>query len=196
MKWAIQSTINITFFFPPFLSTVNLQTLYSFSPMTVKYTKLSYMRSYILPRFFLVFDTGKLGKSVDSTGKSEKVIRLRKVAKIYGPLYVSGKLPTYPSPKPTLTLTSRLGQNVGSREGQVGSFPKTYYLQTFTLWWWVVGGGGGYVPSPHHTNVCKISRLWQITFKLGNLTNLKTLFMSSGVDGFSLICPRQKLKKP
>ena len=26
---------------------------------------------------------------------------------------VSGKLPTYPSPKPTLALTSHLGQNVG-----------------------------------------------------------------------------------
>ena len=28
-----------------------------------------------------------------------------------------GKLPTYPSPKPTLTLTSHLGQNVGLGEG-------------------------------------------------------------------------------
>ena len=32
-------------------------------------------------------------------------------------LDVSGKLPSYPSPKPTLTLTSHLGQNVGLREG-------------------------------------------------------------------------------
>ena len=31
--------------------------------------------------------------------------------------YLSGKLPTYPSPKPTLTLTSHLGQNVGSGKG-------------------------------------------------------------------------------
>ena len=30
---------------------------------------------------------------------------------------VSGKLPSYPSPKLTLTLTSHLGQNVGLREG-------------------------------------------------------------------------------
>ena len=30
-----------------------------------------------------------------------------------GSLYASGKLPTYPSPKPTLTLTCHLGQNVG-----------------------------------------------------------------------------------
>ena len=32
-------------------------------------------------------------------------------------VYVSGKLPTYPSPKPTLTLTSHLRQNVGFGEG-------------------------------------------------------------------------------
>ena len=32
-------------------------------------------------------------------------------------LYVSGKLPTYPSPKPTFTLTSHLERNVGLREG-------------------------------------------------------------------------------
>ena len=32
-------------------------------------------------------------------------------------LHVSGKLPTYLSSKPTLTLTSHLGQNVGLREG-------------------------------------------------------------------------------
>jgi len=37
-----------------------------------------------------------------------------------GSLYVSGKLPTYPSPKPTLTLTCHLGQNVGLREGGGG----------------------------------------------------------------------------
>ena len=40
----------------------------------------------------------------------------------FGSLYVSRKLPTYPSPKPTLTLTSHLGQNVGLEEGKVGSF--------------------------------------------------------------------------
>ena len=33
-----------------------------------------------------------------------------------------GKLPTYPSPKPTLTLTFHSGQNVGLGEGKVGSF--------------------------------------------------------------------------
>ena len=34
-----------------------------------------------------------------------------------GSIYVSGKLPIYPSPKPTLTLTSHLGQNVSLGEG-------------------------------------------------------------------------------
>ena len=34
-----------------------------------------------------------------------------------GSLYVSGKLPTYPSPKPPLTLTFHLGQTVGLGEG-------------------------------------------------------------------------------
>ena len=33
------------------------------------------------------------------------------------PKYVSGKLPAYPSPKPTLALTSHLGQNVGVGKG-------------------------------------------------------------------------------
>ena len=40
--------------------------------------------------------------------------------------YVSGKLPTYPSPKATLTLTSHIGKNFGLGEGLVGSFPETY----------------------------------------------------------------------
>ena len=38
---------------------------------------------------------------------------------ILGSLWVSGKLPSYPSPKPTLTLSFHLGQNVGLREGAV-----------------------------------------------------------------------------
>ena len=32
-------------------------------------------------------------------------------------IYVSGKLPTYLSPKPTITLTYQLGQNVALGEG-------------------------------------------------------------------------------
>ena len=34
-----------------------------------------------------------------------------------GSLYVSWKLPTYPSPKPTLTLMSHFGQSVGLGQG-------------------------------------------------------------------------------
>ena len=43
-----------------------------------------------------------------------------------GSIYVFGKLPTYPSPKSTLTLTSHLGKNVGLGKGLVGSFPETH----------------------------------------------------------------------
>jgi len=46
----------------------------------------------------------------------------------YGPLYVSGKLPTYSSPKPkrTLTLPSYLGRNVGLGVGVNGQFPRNF----------------------------------------------------------------------
>ena len=42
---------------------------------------------------------------------------VEKVNAIMGSFYGSLKLPTYPSPKPTLTLSSYLGQNVGLGEG-------------------------------------------------------------------------------
>ena len=42
---------------------------------------------------------------------------VEKVNAIMGSFYVSLKLPTYPSPKPTLTLSSYLGRNVGLGEG-------------------------------------------------------------------------------
>ena len=45
-----------------------------------------------------------------------------------GSLNISGKLPTYPSPTPTLTLTSHLGQIVGLIRGRVGGqFPRNVY---------------------------------------------------------------------
>ena len=43
-----------------------------------------------------------------------------------GSLYVSGRLPTYPSPKPTFCPKGEESVNVGLGEGQVGSFPETY----------------------------------------------------------------------
>ena len=36
----------------------------------------------------------------------------------FASFYVSGKLLTYPSPKPTLTLTSHVGQNAGLGRGR------------------------------------------------------------------------------
>ena len=42
-----------------------------------------------------------------------------------GSFYVSGKLPTYPSTKPTVTLSSYLGQNVGLRKGWGKCFTET-----------------------------------------------------------------------
>ena len=59
------------------------------------------------------------------TKVTEDVARVRKW-KLNGSLYVSGKLPTYPSPKPTSTLISHVGQNVGLSEGWVGSFTDTH----------------------------------------------------------------------
>ena len=42
-----------------------------------------------------------------------------------GSFYVSWKLPTYPSTKPTLTLSSYFGKNVGLGEGEGKSFTET-----------------------------------------------------------------------
>ena len=53
--------------------------------------------------------------------------------KTLGSLYVSGKLPTYPSSKPALTLTPHLGQNVGLRKGQVGIFRMRIMIETFYI---------------------------------------------------------------
>ena len=42
-----------------------------------------------------------------------------------GSFYVSSKLPTYPSTKPTLTLSSYFGKNDGLGEGEGKSFTET-----------------------------------------------------------------------
>ena len=70
-----------------------------------------------------------------------------------------GKLPTYPSPKPTLTLTSHLGQNVGIGEGRWAVSQKRIIIQIF-------GNFGSYFFISFH----------QISFKLGNFINFKELF--------------------
>ena len=48
-------------------------------------------------------------------------------------LYVSGKLPTYPSPKPTFCPKWKISVNVGSQEGYVGSFPEKYNDPAFLV---------------------------------------------------------------
>ena len=47
----------------------------------------------------------------------KKLIKLWPSEEQKSALYVSGKLSTYPSPKPTLTLSFHSGQNVGLGEG-------------------------------------------------------------------------------
>ena len=52
-----------------------------------------------------------------------------------GSSYISGKLPTYPSPMPTLTLTSHSGQIVGLIRGGVGGkFPRNVYNDSWNVW--------------------------------------------------------------
>ena len=63
---------------------------------------------------------GQLGRQVGASAglSTQEGLRMSLFSRGYSEsLYVSGKLPTYPSPKPTLTLTSHLGQNVALREG-------------------------------------------------------------------------------
>ena len=47
------------------------------------------------------------------------------ITQFYGSITVSGKLPTYPSPKPTFCPKWEESANAGLREGWVGSFPET-----------------------------------------------------------------------
>ena len=44
----------------------------------------------------------------------------------FGSLYISGKLPTYPSPKPRFCPKWEVSVDVGLGEGKVGSLPETY----------------------------------------------------------------------
>ena len=52
-------------------------------------------------------------------------------------LTVSGKLSTYPSPKPTVCPRWEVSVNAGLGEGKVNSFPETYDSLLLSLWsWW------------------------------------------------------------
>ena len=52
-------------------------------------------------------------------------------------LTISGKLSTYPSPKPTFCPRWEVSVNAGLGEGKVDSFPETYDSLLLSLWsWW------------------------------------------------------------
>ena len=58
-------------------------------------------------------------KAWRDSGRAPSLSRSKRREKgiLLGSFYVSVKLPTYPSPKPTLTLRSYRGQNVGLGKG-------------------------------------------------------------------------------
>ena len=68
------------------------------------------------------------------------------IESFFGPIQVSGRLSTYPSPKLTLTLTSHLGQNVGLVEGLGGQFPRNLNSSHF----FVVHNMGSVPPQAPH----------------------------------------------
>ena len=103
---------------------------------------------------------------------------------LIGSVKVSGKLPTYPSPNPTLILTSHFGQNVGLGEGWVGSFPETLndslYLSRSLLMWY-----------DHLSEVCNwlpvffgliTSRSVDITWPFVNIRVYQTLLKTESLD--------------
>ena len=52
--------------------------------------------------------------------------RTEAIHRIFGSMYVSEKLPTYPSPNRTFCPNREVSFNVMFGQGQVGSFPETY----------------------------------------------------------------------
>ena len=75
------------------------------------------------------FDTTLTQSLNFKTVNYERVTCSHQFSNKSGSIYVFGKLPTYPSPKPTLSFTSHLRQNVGLGEGWVGSFQETSIFQ-------------------------------------------------------------------
>ena len=71
------------------------------------------------PTSFLFFYSLSLFLSPTFAQKLDRNVLLAFVLysrRLFGSLYVSGKLPTYPSPKPISKLTSQIGQNVSLGE--------------------------------------------------------------------------------
>ena len=100
----------------------------------INYDKVIFFSFHLLLFFVLLFpcvsnaarrcqqrsSTGRSTPLVLNPSPSPQKVLLNRGWSIRGP----GKLFTYPSSKPPLTLTSHLGQNVGLKEGLGRQFPK------------------------------------------------------------------------
>ena len=73
------------------------------------YKKVATVESFIKGSQCMDYLSAKTKKVAVSRGST--------AVRVTGSIQVSGKLPTYPSLKPTLTLTSHLGKTVGLGEG-------------------------------------------------------------------------------
>ena len=82
-------------------------------------------------------------------------------SKVFWSPHVSGYLPTYPSPKPTLRLTSHLGKNVGLGKGKVDRYPETCNDSVF------------FYPGP----TIELLDLWNANFGFG-ISRLTSFFPS------------------
>ena len=89
--------------------------------VTLKYTSTLKYTLRVLRYMWVGLLNDRINKKLEKSNLiDEHALNREPVA-----LKVSGKLPTYPFPKLTLTLTSHLGQNVGLiREGVGGQFPR------------------------------------------------------------------------
>ena len=81
-----------------------------------------------------------------------------------GSLYVSGNLPTYPSPKQTLTPTSHLGRNVGLGEGRKrifsGGGARAHLPNRAANWAWSVKCDFQSERIENMVEICWVDQLW------------------------------------
>ena len=81
--------------------------------------------SYCIVFFFVFLKTNKQTNKHPQQNKSKA--RALLLIKLLGSLHVSERLPTYPSPKPTLTLSSPLRAKCWLGGGVDGKFPRNVY---------------------------------------------------------------------